>query len=396
MSVWIKIPTVGSGGLGSERVGIVLGNYPDAYNINWELHDDGQMRIYWNSGEIDQLGTTDLRDYTWHHIVWVRDKAANRMYMYIDGVLEKTITTAGSDVTCSTAPKIGADNRSGPPNYHGVMDEVRVSNVARSADWLWACYQNQKPNSTLITYSGSYVPPSNLIAYWNFDSDMTNIQGNTDFDGTAVGTAVISGSDVKVGTGALKIDNTIGFDYVDITSTVMVGNVPTTNTVVAWYKYDDIGNDGSDIRNFVWETAGSGYALSFGIQNSGAIKEVQWFTKDPSTGRPLIGSPGVNDNQWHHAAVVIDEVTERLKFYHDGSILDNVTISGLALDVAGAVSGFHIGDYRAGNGDRNWDGYIDDMAIYDVELNSDQIQALFTGVYLGQNVNAGNVMDIVP
>ena len=87
-------------------------------------------------------------------------------------------------------------------------------------------------------------------------------------------------------------------------------------------------------------TAGTSYALSFGIRNNGAIEEVQWYTENPSTGRTLIGSPAVNDGLWHHAAVVIDVAAERLKFYHDGSLLDNVTISGLNLDVAGAVSGF--------------------------------------------------------
>ena len=78
MPAWVKVPTVGTGGLDSgEGASDILGNYPDSPNTNWELHTAGQMRIYWKGGEIDQFGTADIRDYAWHHIVSVREKAAN-------------------------------------------------------------------------------------------------------------------------------------------------------------------------------------------------------------------------------------------------------------------------------------------------------------------------------
>ena len=46
-----------------------------------------------------------------------------------------------------------------------------------------------------------------LVAYWPFDTDFTNAQGASAFDGTATGTAEISSDDVKAGSGALKIDD---------------------------------------------------------------------------------------------------------------------------------------------------------------------------------------------
>ncbi|MCU0918458.1 MAG: hypothetical protein MUC88_28435, partial [Planctomycetes bacterium] len=49
VAAWIKVPRAGTGGLtASERVGILLGNYPDSPNTNWELHSGGQLRLYWN------------------------------------------------------------------------------------------------------------------------------------------------------------------------------------------------------------------------------------------------------------------------------------------------------------------------------------------------------------
>ena len=121
----------------------MLGNFNNRPNSNWELHAKGQMRIYWNGGQINQFGTTDLRDHTWHHVAWVRDRAAGTLLMYIDGQLERAIGDSGRDITFTTTHRIGGDNRGTPPNFHGLMDELRVSNVARSDDWIWACWKNQ-------------------------------------------------------------------------------------------------------------------------------------------------------------------------------------------------------------------------------------------------------------
>ena len=140
VAVWIKVPLAGTEGLGAtERVGLILGNYPDKPNTNWELHNDGQMRLYWNGGQINQYATTDLRDNTWHHIAWVRDKATDSIYMYIDGQLEKTIATLGSDITFPAAHTIGADNRGSPPNWHGLLDDMQIYGRALSQEeiaWL--------------------------------------------------------------------------------------------------------------------------------------------------------------------------------------------------------------------------------------------------------------------
>ena len=133
VAVWIQVPSAGTAGLGAtERVGLVLGNYNDSPNSNWELHGAGQTRVWWNGGEVDNRGTTDLRDDTWHHVAWVRDKSANAIYHYIDGQLEATASTVGTDITFSTTHRIGGDNRGAPPNWHGLLDDLQVYSRALS------------------------------------------------------------------------------------------------------------------------------------------------------------------------------------------------------------------------------------------------------------------------
>jgi len=134
VAAWIKVPLPDTEGLGAtERVGNLLGSYNDSPNSNWELHAAGQMRMWWNGGEIDGRGTTDLRDNTWHHLAWVRDKATNASYMYIDGGLEATIATVGTDITFNTTHRIAADNRgTSTPNWHGLLDDLQVYSRALS------------------------------------------------------------------------------------------------------------------------------------------------------------------------------------------------------------------------------------------------------------------------
>ncbi|MGB0722193.1 MAG: LamG domain-containing protein [Gammaproteobacteria bacterium] len=133
VATWVRIPLANTNGLGStERVGIVLGNYNSTPNSNWELHGAGQMRMWWDNGSINQYGTTDLRDDQWHHVAWVRDTALNRITMYIDGVIERVITGAGTDINFTSAHRIGGDNRDGGggPSFHGHLDDLRIYDEA--------------------------------------------------------------------------------------------------------------------------------------------------------------------------------------------------------------------------------------------------------------------------
>ncbi|MDP6729905.1 MAG: calsyntenin family protein, partial [SAR324 cluster bacterium] len=78
VEMWVKVPVVGEGDLTSgERVGILLGNYSSTPNSNWEINQ-GEVRIWWNNGQIDARGTTDLKDNKWHHLSFVRDTSQNK------------------------------------------------------------------------------------------------------------------------------------------------------------------------------------------------------------------------------------------------------------------------------------------------------------------------------
>lgn len=161
IEMWVKIPTIGSGGLSlGERVGVLIGNYNSSPNFNYEIHANGQCRIWWNNGQISTFSSTDLRDNNWHHLAFVRDKAQNRFFLYIDGSLDYTFNSSGTDIALSTPPRIGGDNRNttGGPSFHGNIDELRIWNYARTITEI---------QSTINTELGG--TEAGLLGYYKMD-----------------------------------------------------------------------------------------------------------------------------------------------------------------------------------------------------------------------------------
>ena len=160
VSMWVKVPAVGEGNLiAEERVGILLGNYDQSPNSSWEIHDDGQIRIYWNGGDKNHYGSTDLRDGKWHHLSFVRDVENNLLKGYVDGEAEIDENDDGTNVTFGDAFYVGSDYRQGGASkrpFHGLIDELQIWDIARTQAQIIADYKtgitNQYSNSNLKLY----------------------------------------------------------------------------------------------------------------------------------------------------------------------------------------------------------------------------------------------------
>ena len=137
VEAWVQVPSSATG-----RVGVILGNFEDSSTLvgNWEIHDDGQLRVFWDNGNnsigTNLFGTTDLRDDKWHHIAIVRDTGPNNEFRaYIDGNIEllngpgSTANIAGENFSFSALHRIGSDNRNGASAgipFQGSIDELAI------------------------------------------------------------------------------------------------------------------------------------------------------------------------------------------------------------------------------------------------------------------------------
>ncbi len=101
------------------------------------------------SGSILASQTSNVVLSNWVYVAGTLD--GSNLTLYVNGIANTTQATTAAPYYNGTQLWIGADlNRD---YLNGQLDEVRVENVARSSNWVWACYMNEASNSTFATYS---------------------------------------------------------------------------------------------------------------------------------------------------------------------------------------------------------------------------------------------------
>jgi hypothetical protein len=111
-------------------------------------------------------GDATVNENNWHNIQVVRS-TGNSVKIYVDGALDTTTPYSDSgpiDASGGTA-NIGFG---GSYDFNGIIDEVRISNIGRSADWIATKYNNESSPSTFFTFSPEEtetVAPSSATLY---------------------------------------------------------------------------------------------------------------------------------------------------------------------------------------------------------------------------------------
>jgi hypothetical protein len=94
-------------------------------------------------------GDTTIPMSEWVHVVHTYDGTKARLY--VNGVLDHTDGNNNMKIPDTASFYIGGWKQvSGNYDFDGDIDEVRISKVARSADWVKLSYENQKPMQTLV------------------------------------------------------------------------------------------------------------------------------------------------------------------------------------------------------------------------------------------------------
>jgi hypothetical protein len=124
----------------------------------WELRlmsFTGTNSLYWdtNTGSVHGAGaTTSLSTGGWHHLVGTWN--GTTWILYLDGASFATSTDSQAPQNNGVHVVAGALASSvGSPffNTSCLLDELRVSNTARSADWVATEYNNQSAPSSFYT-----------------------------------------------------------------------------------------------------------------------------------------------------------------------------------------------------------------------------------------------------
>ena len=119
-------------------------------------------RIYVDGNFASVVGNAALDTTQWHHVVHTYTPGGVGR-IYLDGQLD---ATAGVTMNLPNPARMWIGGWYNSYSFVGDIDEVRISKVARSANWIKLEYENQKPLQTLVgtlVQSGSTFtasPPS--------------------------------------------------------------------------------------------------------------------------------------------------------------------------------------------------------------------------------------------
>jgi glucose/arabinose dehydrogenase len=138
---------------GAPRVVSKKNNWDDPAGYNLEVHPgEGNVTTVGSGNDYTRADGLSLGN-TWHYVATVVTGAIGRVY--VDG-LDRTTDSTVSPIVSSAQHMTFGRRSGGGDFFDGDVDEVRVSNVARSADWIAA--QDLSMTDAFITYG-----PENLI-----------------------------------------------------------------------------------------------------------------------------------------------------------------------------------------------------------------------------------------
>ena len=135
-SAWIKATSF----LSSDNSKIVGANsYPQVW-VGYPTH----TALFGDNNVVN--GSTTLATGSWYYLVGVADSSGNAMHIYVNGLKDDTSNVAYANSAYN--PFIIGSSGSG---MNGIIDDVRVSSTARSADWIMTEYNNQSTASTFYS-----------------------------------------------------------------------------------------------------------------------------------------------------------------------------------------------------------------------------------------------------
>jgi hypothetical protein len=141
-SAWVKLTSL------ANDYSAVIHKGSSGQYFEFFVKSNGTLAVYLiaSGGAVnyDGSGSHILTTGTWYHLSFTYD-ATTGLNAYVNGALDKSIGAQGT--LASTAPmvlSIGRDSVTAGRVMNGLIDEPRVSSVARSANWLATEYNNQQ------------------------------------------------------------------------------------------------------------------------------------------------------------------------------------------------------------------------------------------------------------
>ena len=346
-------------------------------------------------------GTSVLANNRWYYVAATYSSATKALKCYLDGAVESTVIGTLTSVSTSVPLQIGQRGDGTGARLPETLDEIAVWNNDLSAVEIATIYSRQSakysgqilsrvmdawssqlwstlvPSTTLPFFKelpGSAGSESSsiytsmgadlmngLVGLWHMNESSATAGASNDFmDLSGLGNHGEQAGGVTFGSpGAMGPAAT--FDGVDDSVTFGSTNIPTSSsarTTSAWFKQNSLANRGilvygSQAGSQLWEMMAFNGHLMLHAYGGG---------QDTAS----IAAP-INIGQWHHGTITYNGTTVRV--YLDGKYRGQVN---LALNTGNSI--FKLGGPGYFS---NWNGQIDEAAIWNRALSDNEVLDLY-------------------
>jgi len=180
LSTWIKDDTAASTLNSTFHRIISFANGTINVQLGLATDGPGTERIFYiqesNSSNVKQV-TAGNATLTWHHVVATSN--GSNWNIYLDGNLSNdgTTTNSGSTIDTTNTGNLYVGQRSNGGYVNGNIDNVQISNIARSSSWIATEYNNQNSPETFYSVQSTETIYENRLIAW---VNIPNLSSSTD------------------------------------------------------------------------------------------------------------------------------------------------------------------------------------------------------------------------
>ena len=260
--------------------------------------------------------------------------------------------TATGPLPLSYQWSFNGTNIAGATNTLLILTNIQLTQVGNYAVLVTNAFGSVLSSNAMLTvYSTTY----GLVSWWPGEGNANDIAGTN--NGTLMnGVGFVAG---EVGQ-AFSFDGT---SYVSIPDSPSLDGFTNRITIEAWIKVNQFPSGD-------WTAIVTKGDSSWRLHRYGSTSTIALSVGGLSNGN-LAGTRSVNDGQWHHVAGVYDGIN--LFLYVDGTLDASAPATGIMAQNNYPVC---IGENAQMPG-RRWNGWIDEVSIYNRALTASEIQAIF-------------------
>jgi len=336
----------------------------DSTDESFKLRIDASDKVeFWtvnnNSGNA-LTSMTALTPNKWHHVTTTFD-GTNRK-IYIDGVLDKTDSPGYSSIDDTTAKLEIGSYYNGSSNMKGMIDEVRVWNVA-------------KTETEIVHNMGIQLDANEtgLQSYYNFDERVNDTVYDISNSGSKGKFSSIDG--IK----RLNfLGDALGFESAGDISVPNHASLDlnTTFSISAWFKTKVDSSGGIQQIVNKYNISGNQRSYALGLANGGTQKIQLSLSSDGTNVTTINSISDIDINKWYHVSVTSDG--SNIMIYLNGELDNTVAYSsGLYQNSETLKIGADI------TNSENFDGVISEVSIFTKTLNEAGVQQIMSASLFG-------------